>query len=535
MPQNRKYKRRTNNRRRLATRTVAIRDAAGYSPSISKLVMGHVQKHAKKLVQQSIKDFMQKKEDRPKGRPMLRKGKVNKHRHEKLKNSREDKNINKGKGHNTSRFGTIVTHPRSRVPKWKINRLKNYKYNVWQTVLISKSGRQANSNNILKSYRYPIPAPEALDSERVQSMIFSPYPSGFSGIHTTYMRTVRADGTDLEHVTGTPFDVIQNKADIQRHSLPNTTDATFGSALQYQHTLANGSIITPAATQTETAIANNFIYFDQIVKNVKIDLQFMASRAFTTCISVSVIRHIKPVAPYAWTTEDKQQLLNNLSNHGLEYENYKVEYHTEFKLPGLKKGKDPPIRNVKKDIKCNFMQTNSFPNNNTAEDMAESSLNQLGLGFRRKQAEVADGYVSGMFYVIIKYRKMQEPQQFIYTHTIEANDRHPESSIQLPVLTEGSYDIPAAGGNYTEGDGSPIGASTTREDRASFYVHGTLKYNWGYRSADTEQIPSVMDERDEGSNKKTMSLNIDPTLTGDETYGIYTQSPSHQTRANNPA
>lgn len=464
-----------------------------------------------------------------KGKPI----KMGPHRHEKLKSNDASGPVNKGKGHNKSAMGVCYTHPKSRVPRWKLKRLRDYKYDVWQTVLLSKSARIPNSDNILKTFRYPIKAPECLDGERVQTMCFSPYPSAFSGIHTTFFRKIASSGTDLDHATDTPLDVIQNKADIRRHSLPQTTEATFASAIQYQHTLANGGVIDANATQTSTALANNHAFYDQIFKTLKLNLTFMSSRSFKTAVSVSVIRHIKPVAPYTWTTEDKQQLFNNLNNKGMTWEDYKVEYCHEFILPGLKKGRKPPTHDVIKTIKCNFMQTNSFSDNNTAKDMAESSLNTLGLGLRRRQTEVSDGFVSGMFYILIKYRKIQQPQQFTYSQNLQTNaNGAPLARLETQALSEESFDVPVVTGQSAiqVGD-TPFESNQGNEAKASFYLHGTIKYNWGYRGDDTEAIPSVMDESAAGSAKKTQSLNIDPTLTNDTNNGIYTQSQSHQTRA----
>jgi hypothetical protein len=425
------------------------------------------------------------------------------------------------------------------LPAWKKKRAKEYnKGNVWQTVLLSKSSRIPTSNNVLKTFRYPIKAPEALDGERVQSMVFSPFCSHWTGIHTTYFRKIRADGTDLDHATATPLDVIQNKADIQRHSLPQVVEGARHQTVGYQHEFNTGAIIDAAGTQTATALANNHSYYDQMLKNIKIDLVFMASRAFPVKISVSVIRHIQPTAPYVWTTADKQQLLNNLDNKGLEWANYKVEYSHEFVLPALRTGKKPPTKNLVKDIKTHFMQTNTFNENTIGEDMASANQTHLGLGIRRRPDEVADGFVSGMCYVLIKYRKMQQPQQFTYTQTIAQDASgtgagEGTASITLPVVTEESFDVPnESSGGIQSSDNAPFETTQGNEARASFYVHGSLKYNWGFRE-DTEAIPSLMSNQTTDTDyRKAQSLNIDPTLEGDNTYGIYAQSPSHVTRAN---
>jgi hypothetical protein len=499
-------------------------------------------KHAKKAVSDTVKDFMHKKKHRPKDRPMLRGGgknlkpKLHRQRHEKLKSNDATGPVNKGKGNKgkSSATGTCTTHPRSMLPAWKVKRAREYnKGNVWQTVLLSKSSRIPTSNNVLKTFRYPIKAPECLDGERVQSMVFSPFCSHWTGIHTTYFRKIRADGTDLDHATATPLDVIQNKADIQRHSLPQVVEGARHQTVGYQHEFNTGAVIDAAGTQTATTLANNHSYYDQMLKNIKMDLVFMSSRAFPVKISVSVIRHIQPTAPYVWTTADKQQLLNNLDNKGLEWANYKVEYSHEFVLPALRTGKKPPTKNLVKDIKTHFMQTNTFNENTIGEDMAEANQTHLGLGIRRRPDEVADGFVSGMCYILIKYRKMQQPQQFTYKQAINTSYDNVTASIELPVITEESFDVPTSNGFEVGGQsGDPLINDQGDESKASFYVHGTLKYNWGFRE-DTEAIPSLMSNQTTDTHyRKAQSLNIDPTLTANNTYGIYAQSPSHVTRAN---
>lgn len=526
-------------RRRLAT--VALRDRGGtVSDTHARLF-----KHLTNAVNSATKDFMDKKKKRPKGRPMLRgaNGRIKvsarvigkKDRHEKLKSGTSQQPINKGKGYSQSSTGTCVTHPHHKIPAWKIKRLKDYEHDVWQTVLLSKSSRTPTSDNLLNTFRYPIKAPEALDSEKVQSMIFTPYMSAYTGIHTTYYRNIDSNGTDIEHNTAQPLDVIQNKTDIERHNLPSSIEGSGQFEVGYVHEKADGGIIDAAATQSAGSLINNHAYYDQILKNVKLDLKFMSSRSFPVKISISLIRHISPVAPYFMGMDDKKQLLNNLDNRGLEWNNYKVEYCHEFTLPALRVNKPPPTKDVIKDIKTHFMITNSFNDNNTTQEMASAGLTQLGTGIRKASEQVADGFVSGMCYILIKYRKVGQPQQFTYTQTIRQveHDAGPNASITLPVLSEESFDVPLANGGFVTGnDGTPFKTEQGNETKASFYVHGTIKYNWGFKK-ETEVVPSVMSQQKTDTHyNKTQSLNIDPTITGNNTYGIYTVSPSHQTRAN---
>ena len=181
------------------------------------------------------------------------------------------------------------------------------------------------------------------------------------------------------------------------------------------------------------------------------------------------------------------------------------------------------------------MQTNAFNNNSVSDDMSESTQSQLGLGIRNRQHEIEDGSMSGNFFILIKYKKVNTPQQFTYHSAIQADTQgvgaRNVASIEMPVLTEESFDVPTHAGQYLAGDGSPLTTDQGDESKGSFYVHGSLKYNFGFKE-DSEPIPSVMSENDSSTDyNKTQSLNIDPTITGDNTYGIYTQSVSHETRS----
>lgn len=472
--------------------------------------------------------------NRGRGRPPASKG-LKANRHEKLNMSQGTK-MNKGKGYNSSATGTIITHPNSRIPKWKKDRIYKYKYDVWQTVLLSRSNRLAASNNTLETTRYPLKMPECLDSERTQAVVFTPFCSHLSGVHTTYFRKIQADGTDLDHDTTNRLDVIQNKADIDRfRSDTALVEGNDGGAPLYIGT-AEQSVVANA-----TNINNIFRRFDQLVKEVHLDLVFMASRAFPVRVSVSMIRAIKPQPPFELTTNNKRDLCNGISNHGCDWNEWKTEYHHEFTLPALAINKKPATYNVKKILKTNFLQTNSFNENTTAHDMAQAAKTGLGLNINSHTDEIADGNMSGNFYILIKYRKVQQPQQFTYQQTIDSNrgdyvGAMATAKIEVPVLSEESFNVlttdgdSGGSGGATDGanDGSPFKTDQGDESKASFYLNGKLKYKWGFRK-ECEAVPAIMSFTDASNNyKKPQSINVDPTiLPSDTTNGLYQASPDH--------
>jgi len=309
-------------------------------------------------------------------------------------------------------------------------------------------------------------------------------------------------------------------------------EATDVAPLVYER---NENDHTASDTQTAANIGNALAHFDQLVKTVKVDLVFTAARAFPMQISVTLVRFIKPTSPYTLESDDKKQLLNNLNNRGLEYQDYKVEYCHEFTLPALRVNKKPATHSVNKTIKCNFLQTNAFAVNNVADDMSDASETLLGQGIKRRVNEVADGDVSSQFYVLIKYRKRQQPTQFTYTQAIDselAGQTGVTASVTLPALTDESFDIPETTGQYIAGqDGAPFKNDQGDESKGTFLLHGRLMYQWGFRHA-CDGVPSVMDkDRSQANFNKTQSLNIDPMIRGDDTRGLYTQSDSHETLA----
>ena len=126
-------------------------------------------------------------------------------------------------------------------------------------MLLSKTNRMPGSNNVLESFRYPIKAPECKDSETMQAMIFTPWCSNFSGIHTTMFRKINSAGTDIDH-SSELLDVIQNKVDNQRHSLNSNVDGTGGSAIVYESDYAGGAI-TAGTARGASNLAQAQIWF----------------------------------------------------------------------------------------------------------------------------------------------------------------------------------------------------------------------------------------------------------------------------------
>lgn len=472
---------------------------------------------------------------RGRGRPPSSKG-LSKDRHEKLK-APQARPLVKGKGFNSTKTGVIYTHPNSKIPAWKKKRMYKYKNMVFQSVLLSRSNRLAGSNNTLQTTRYPLKMPECLDSEKTMSVIFTPFCSHFSGTHTTFYRKVNPSGNDLTHDTTNRLDVIQHKADTGRLQL-----------LQNVQIGGNTEAINPVyegpSHSDDVQAASNYTaittFKDQLVKHIGVDLVFIASRAFPIEVSVSVVRAIKAQAPYTLSTDEKRELCNGVGNHGMDWSTWRTEYFHRFKLPGLRKDKKPPHYSIKKILKTNFLQTNTFNENTTAQDMTQAASTALGSNIHSHMQEVADGNMSGNFYVLIKYRKVQEPQQFTYRQTIDSNRSDFSgamitASVELPVITEDSFDVPVADGSSTgSSDASraqaaePFSSNQGDESKASFYLNGKLTYGWGFKE-ETEPIPAIMSNVKANANwKKAQSLNIDPTYDPtDDDHGIYCQSHDH--------
>lgn len=465
-------------------------------------------------------------------------------RHNKLKDARPSNPEPRGKGYNKAKVGITYTHPQSKIPAWKRKRLREYnKGNVYQTVLVSRTNRQLNSSNQLVTSRYPILLPECKNDELTQSVIFTPFCSHYSGIHTTYFRHVNAAGVDLVHGTDAKYrmDVIQNKADVRRHNLPSAVEGTHGSEIIYeQEGVANGT------TQNATNRDNVFSYFDQLVKKNTIDLVFTSCRAFDVHVSVSMVRQIVPDTPFSLTDSDTQQLCNDLNYKGIDYDRWRVEWCTDFILPALKKGK-VPTKSVNHTIVSNFLQTNAFNEDTVSQALDEAGETLLGTGLQTGNQDTADGAMSGNYYIIIKYQKVRKPQSFEYFKITDYSRQVegtgwglPSGGVSMPVISEESIDIQVQGGvdnsdGTTVNDGTPFSTNQGDERRACCYVHGKIKTQWGFRTEE-ESIPAVMsDTKTSNDYNKPQSLNICPTVfdptdssSGNNTYGLYEQSPDHE-------
>jgi hypothetical protein len=468
-------------------------------------------------------------------------------------NAKSSKPSNKGNGYDTARNGKVYTH--AVVPKWKKDRLYKYKNSVWQTVMISKTSRLANSANQLEGCRYPIRLPEAKE-DRIQTCIFTPFCSHFSGTHTTFMSNVKADATGLEHNTTYPLDVIQNKAD-QTMFLGNASQLEGNSATAkpqhetgYTGTDATAALSGPSYTAANARGTANLkvikSHVDQLIKSVKIDLVITSSRSFPVEMSISVVRRIKPAEPWILSTGDQRDICNSMDNKGMEWTDWRTEWCHKFILPALQVNKKPPQVSIQKVLKSNFLQTNSFKDNTTSQDYKDiygSSAAELGRNLFHAHDEISDGAMSGNFYVLIKHRKKCVPQQFTYKQVIDMNrSDHAAGTaavaeIELPVLSEESFDVPThdgdGTGNTTGGEtgasitGAPFITNQGDESKSSAYLVGKIIYEFGFRK-EVESNPSLISNSSSNVHyKKPLSLNIDPTLTGNDTNGLYTTSANH--------
>ena len=76
-------------------------------------------------------------------------------------------------------------------------------------------------------------------------------------------------------------------------------------------------------------------------------------------------------------------------------------------------------------------------------------------------------------------------------------------------------------------DGSPLSTNQGNEAQGSFYLHGKIQYQWGFKR-ECESVPSIVSsDPSHADYKKAQSLMIDPTKSDSDTNGFHTESPSH--------
>lgn len=456
--------------------------------------------------------------------------KMSKNRHNEL-SGQGKKFVPKGKGHSTKAVGKTYSHPKSVIPAWKSKRLGDYKHNIWQTVCISQSSRLPGSSNTLTLRRAPVRVQDAKQG-RVATLLFTPFCSHYSGIHTTMMRQNSADWTTLSHNGATRFDVIQNKAQEQEKP-DNAQSFLEGRTEDYPVYEGVNSVGTSYSAATARGAANLdriHAHYDLLVSSVKVDLVFFQNRAFETIINVSVIRKKKPNTPYALSIDETREICNSLKNT-LDPDEWIVEWDTTVKLAALKKNKPIPTASVNHELVCNWLMTNTFESNTVSDDYAQTAQTELGQSIESKVSETTDDQLAGQYFVVVKYAKATRntPQQFEYTQLIQSNSNGgPEAQITVPCVRNESFDIPApTGANVDSSTGKPMAGNAEDESLASFYMQGKLIYGWKSKIP-TQRLPSLMACRSDSTDyKKAQSLMIDPTHTGSDTHSIYTQSIDH--------
>jgi hypothetical protein len=451
-----------------------------------------------------------------------------------------------------------VSNIHGRQPKWKLQRLRKYKYSIWQTTLISKAcivdnngtftngyGRIPTSNNLLSSARFPLTLPDCtMESvgginthKKLQAVVWQPFLSAFSGTHTAYPLKINSAQTELEVWNEGRNDVIQNKADLHRIMLPADVDGTLSSVPKYTQESYNewefvNTHATVAGLDNQNVITD---YFQHLIKSINIHLILISNRPFPVDYSLSVIRRIKASVPFGILggkgappgthLTDQKNLLNSLSNKGIPYDEFAVEYSCRGTLPALKEGQSPPERHIFKKLKCNFMVSNDFQDNSNAENYVESNTTLLGSNVNMSHSEVSDGDMCGEYFIILKYIKHQSNQVFRWERSHTNSTTGITDSISVPAVTSQGFNIPdyhqqlTASGKLGEND----------EQKASMEIIGKIQVEHGV-SKEPDQIPSLIskDSSNTASYKKSLSLNITPSIPHGQSNSCYTRSPDHR-------
>jgi len=463
----------------------------------------------------------------------------------------------KGKGFTTSHKG--VAHIHGKQPKWKRERLRKYKYSIWQTTLISKAcikdinntfnhayGRIPTSNNLLTSQRFPLTLPDApMDvvggvntHKRLQAVVWNPFLSAYSGTHTCYPLIINSAGNDLEVWDEGRNDLIQNKADLHRIMLPAEVDGTLSSVPKYTLEGANDTTFVDShATVKDVANQNVIVdYFSHLVKTIRIHLILISNRPFPVDYSLSVIRRIKPAVPYGILAgpnkaTDQKDLLNSLTNKGIPFTDYAVEHSCRGTLPPIKVGQPIPERHIFKTLKCNFMVSNDFQDNTNAENYVDSNTTLLGSNVNPSHSEVTDGFMCGEFYIILKYIKHQSQQVFQWERSHTNSTTGITESVSVPAVTTQGFDVGdtsegGLGGSYFSGGQGKLGENN--EARASMDMIGKYQIEYGVKK-EPDQIPSLIskDSSNTTGYKKSLSLNVSPFIQPNQDNACYTISPDH--------
>jgi len=504
-----------------------------------------IKKHGTK----ALKDFAQKARTRPAGRPMVRgakgrlrvKGRVKtgkpiKHTQAGAASGKSAGDINHNNVAPKSRTGDghgqggqiIRTHPLHKMPAWKRKRHNDYKNKVWQTILISRPSRLPGSENILQKHRFPIKVPEAYEDSagvpHVQTMMLQPMPSEWSGVHTTYYRCLNSNNTEgmdsSSFGVNGRFDVLQHKAPSNRRSFAAQTgqDGGYVNMPVYQH---EGT--TWDTAKAEANMINVFGHMDNLVREIDLNLEFTASRAFAVNVSISVVRWIQPTNRLGITPDDLKNLCNTLGkSRGLDYNRMVCEFEHRFTLPALQMNKKPPMVKFKKKLLCSWMQKSDFEDKTVSGIMTEASQNTLGSGIVLNKTQIPDGNEVGNFVVLIQYIKKRQVQQYTFEQTIaEAYNAagYQGASVKLPAVSESSFNIPPNTGTGGDGqgggsavgdaDGTPFKEDFADESKATFYLAGKVSTCFSYKDK-VDQYPSLVSESAAAADKKPLSLNICP-------------------------
>lgn len=447
------------------------------------------------------------------------------HRHETINTGSSSQSAGRGSGYNSTATGVLVTHPASKVPRWKTARLRKYHMDnaVWQTVYVSKSNRIPGSNNVLAKHRSPINVPECAGL-LANFMLFQPFASAYSGTHTSYYRTVNTVSGSAGYLSTlyTPdtvdgkLDTVQRMADIQRQTLPPSVEATGAQEVLYENDVNSGAAIVSASQ-----LAQKTIWFDQCARVCKLDLKFIATRNFSMKVSVSLVRRIKPTNITTLSPEDTYTLCNDLTMKGADRDRWVTEWNHTFVLKGLKKNKPIPFHLINKDIKMNVMQTNCFQDDTTFETATQAQHTILGRGLISPQQEVADGDTSGLYFIKIAYRRIRQPILYEYEQAVATHNGVTAATVSVPAVSETPLDIPTHANMF---GGVPFETAYGNEGAGCFQLIGTMKHCWTYRE-DPEAIPSVKSSSPASNDyKKAQSLNLAPWLSGSQN-GLYTKSP----------